>query len=181
MKKLSLILAVLLCALMVFSCGEEAKTNESATSAEDLKTNNFTFSLEDTITKAESELSFDGAQFMQNTDEGAVDILMWRYGIEDEALIAQIDSYLLSVPGTNSAKTLAVLIFKEGTKTETVDSIEKLIKDIYIKQLINSTAMYDQTQCIIAEEASFIRYDNALVVVAYDTEGNTAATDVLFK
>lgn len=166
MKKVALILSFTFICLCLFACGEKA--------------NVFDCSLEEVKSRAEG-LDFGGAEFSLNTDEYAEDVLMFQYGIDDEGLVGKIDSYLISTPGTNSAKTLAVFVFKNGVTGEDFDALEGIIRDVYIKAAINRTAMYDATQCEIAEKASFIRYDNALVVIAYDNSGNTEAINTLFN
>lgn len=170
MKKLSLFLALLLCVLAVSACGGE-KAEE----------NKFTYSLTDIKTKCENDFDFNGGYFFLNTDEFSEDILMYQYGVEDEEVIESIDSYLLSTPGTNSAKTLAVIIFKDGTSKETMTKAETAIREVYLASVINNVGLYDPAQAPVAEKAEFTYYDNALVLVAYDAEGNTALTSEIFK
>lgn len=168
MKKIriiSLVLAAVILSLSLCACGGSS--------------NKFDFALEDIKTKA-SELDFADAEFVLSTDEYAEDTLLFQYGIDSEELISQMEGYLLTLPGTNSSKTLVVFTFKEGTTTETFDEVEKILKEVYIANIINRTGLYDPTQADIANKATFTRYDNALTLVIYDTEGNTAVTDALF-
>lgn len=170
MKKLSLFLALLLCVLTFAACGGEKATE-----------NKFAYSLTDIKATCENNFDFNGGYFYLDTDEYSEDILMYQYGIEDEAVIESIDSFLLSTPGTNSAKTLAILIFKDGTSKETMTKAETAMREVYLASVINNVGLYDPAQAPVAEKADFTYYDNALVLVAYDAEGNTALTSEIFK
>jgi len=119
-----------------------------------------------------SSYDFDDAVFYKDSDEYAKDTLMFMYGIEDEAVLEAIEKFTFSTPGTNSAKTFAMLLFKEGTTAETIDAAEKAVRDVYLANLITTTAVYDMTQSEIADKATFVKYDNALAVIAYDATGN---------
>ncbi len=162
-----ILLSAILCCCIFSACGE--KTNE----------NLFTKSVYDTANSIKDSFDFDDALFYDDTYEYALDSIMFQYGIEDEAVLDSIDKFAFTVPGTNSAKTFALITFKEGTSAETIDSAEEAIKNVYIANLINSTAMYDMVQSEIADKATFVKYDNALLLVAYDTEGNTAVIDAV--
>ncbi len=168
-KTVSLILCAILCCALLCACGKETANEE----------NLFTKSPYEVAEKIEAEFDMDDASFYKDTDEYAIDAIMYQYGIEDEAVLSAIDKYAFTTPGTNSAKTFAVITFKEGTSAETIAAAEKAIKDVYIANLINTTAVYDMTQSEIADKASFLVYDNALVVIAYDANGNTALIEAI--
>lgn len=155
-----ILLSAVLCCLALSACGNTTDENL------------FTKSVYDTANSIKETFDFDDALFYDDTYEYALDAIMFQYGIEDEAVLNSIDKYAFTVPGTNSAKTFALITFKEGTSAETIDAAEKAIKDVYIANLINSTAMYDMEQSEVADKATFVKYDNALLLVAYDSAGN---------
>ncbi len=168
MKRIIRTVALMLCIIMCFGilCSCE-------------KANKFTKSVYSVYGAVKNQFDFDGAQFYCDSDLYSVDALMYQYGIEDEDTYATIENFALSVPGTNSAKTFLIITFKDGTEPEIIDSVEQTVKDVYIANLINTTAMYDMTQCEIAEKATFLKYDNALIVIAFDTNGNTEIIEAI--
>lgn len=161
MKKIiSLALCLVLCFSVFVSC---AKDDGSS----------LTKSVYEAAENVQSQFDFGETAFYKDTDEYAVDCLMYQYGIEDQTVLDAVDQFVITVPATNSAKTFALISFKEGTAAETIDAAKQAIETVYIANLINSTAVYDITQSEIADKASFVTYDNALLVVVYDANGNT--------
>lgn len=184
MKKiLSFILCLVLCFTLLCACNTDASTNsdnadDNTNNTED-SSNVFSASPYEVTDKIREDFDFTEAEFYTDADEYALDALMYQYGLEDQAILDAVDKYTFTVPGTNSAKTFAVITFKEGTSADVIKNAEKAIKDIYIANLINTTAVYDATQSEIADKASFVAYDNALVVIAYDANGNTDIIDAV--
>ena len=161
MKRIiSFVLCIVMCAAAFAGCAKE-------------DANVFDKDIYAVCDKISSTFNFDDAVFYKDTDEYAKDALMYMYGIEDEAVLDSIEKFVFTTPGTNSAKTFAILVFKEGTAAETIDAAEKAVRDVYLANLITTTAVYDMTQSEIADKATFVKYDNALVLVAYDANGNT--------
>ena len=161
MKRIiSFVLCIVMCAAVLCSCGGDTA-------------NVFDKDIYAVTDRIASDFNFDDAVFYKDTDEYAKDTLMYMYGVEDEAVLDSIEKFTFCTPGTNSAKTFAMLLFKEGTAADTIDAAEKAIRDVYLANLITTTAVYDITQSEIADKATFVKYDNALVLIAYDAAGNT--------
>lgn len=129
--------------------------------------------------KVTTELDFSGAHILTDKDDEAEFMLMFQYGVEDEEALEAITGYVLTAPEANSAKTFAVITFKEGTDMTVIESVKQTVTDIYLANLIETTATYNVDEAKIADNATFKLYDNALVLAAYDTDGNTQVFDLI--
>lgn len=176
MKKATRILAVILCLMMCMTmfaaCGDNGSDGSSGT-------NKLPTDLRMISMRIQSKFNYEDASFIYSADEYSDDTLINLYGIEDEAVLAAINDFVITTPPTNGSKTFAVILFNEDVDAEIIESTEQMIKDVYIASLITTNAIYDPAESALAEKATFVTYDNALVLVIYDTDGNTAVVDEL--
>lgn len=126
-----------------------------------------------------SSLDFGDAKIMSDNDDGASFTLMFQYGIESEDILNAIEGYVVTSPEANSARTIAIIKFKEGTETSVIEEVKNTITNVYLANLIETTAAYNVDEAEIADKATFETYDNALVLAAYDTNGNSQIFDLI--
>lgn len=165
LKIISLAIAVLTALLSFASCGESSNTLDC--------------DIYEAAKTVSSTLEFGDATILTDKDENAEFVFMFQYGVEDEAILEAIDSYVITSPEANSARTIAIVKFKEGTDKSVIEGVQKSITDVYLANLIETTAAYNVDEALIADKATFKLYDNALVLAAYDTNGNTQVFDLV--
>lgn len=175
MKKIiALILCLMMCMAALAACGENSDGGDAENGS-----SKYPPDLKMATMMIQSKFDFEDTSFIFAEDEYSEDTLINLYGIEDEAVLEAIENFAITYPATNSSKTYAVLLFKEGTDAETIEAAEQMMKDVYIASLITTNAIYDPAQSELAEKATFKVYDNALVLAIYDTEGNTEILDAV--
>jgi|GEM_PF-2798358 hypothetical protein len=169
MKKIASIILVIACLLSFAACGSsEPESNRLDTTSADIAKN------------LPDKLELDDLDCLTEKDSTAENLLVFIYGI-DESLIEKIDSYFITNSHRSTdARAIAVIFFKDSeTVKEDISSAESAIRDIYLKNLVNTTATYDAEQSKIAGAANFKLYDNALAFASYDTNGNSAVFDAI--
>ena len=164
-RLLSVITALSLVLIIFAACSEKSNTLDG-----DI------YAMAQTIT---SKLDFGDAHILSDKDDGAEFALMFQYGVEDDSVLDAISAYVITAPEANSAKTVAIITFKEGTDASVIEGVKQTITDVYLANLIETTATYNVDEAKIADNATFKLYDNALVLAAYDTEGNSQVFDLL--
>ena len=169
MKKITAIIIVLVFTLSLVSCsGGETASNRLEKPVSE-------------ISKALSEkLDLSDLDCLTNADDNAENLLLFIYGVSESEL-ENIDSYFITNSHRSTdARAIAVIIFKDNDKvSDSISNVQANIRDIFLKNLVNTTATYDAEQAKIAGAASFKLYDNALVFASYDTEGNAQVFDAI--
>lgn len=138
-----------------------------------------TGTLSESVDKACSAADFSSVSFTYMQDEYSEEVLMYMYGIEDQAIIDNIEDFVLSQRSGMYAATFAVIQFKSGTDIAVIDTVQTLINDVYVQSLINALMPYDPTQTDLAQNYEFKRFGNSLVLVI--CEDNAAVFDAISK
>jgi hypothetical protein len=129
--------------------------------------------LKDIVAKVSETADFSSAEFVYSGDEGAEDILYSIYGVEDSS---KLEDYVLSLRGEGKATSLAIFRFKEKVDYE---AFKQNIKTYYVEGMYSQLKLYIPEQYQIAENHTFSTYDNAVVLIIYDNEGNKAVSDII--
>ena len=133
--------------------------------------------LSEVADKACSAADFSSVSFTYMQDDYSEEVLMYMYGVEDEALIANIEDFVLSQLSGMFAATFAVIRFKEGTDSSVIDSVQTLLTDVYVQALITALMPYDPEQTSFAQNYEFKKFGNSLVLVI--CEDNAAVFDAI--
>ena len=171
MKKIIALMLTLLCIFSLAACGssdadEPASNRLEATSA----------SLKKDLPE---KLDLSDLDLLSEEDASAENLL-FIYGI-DSGIRETVDSYFI----TNSHRStdpraIAILFFKDSENVkEDIAAAKKGIEDVFLKTLVNATATYDPEAAKTVNSAIFKEYDNALVFISYDTEGNSQVIDAI--
>lgn len=163
---ISALLVLCTVCFLLASCGEEAS-------------NVLTADIYAAAENVTSNLDFGDAAIMTDKDENSDFVLMYQYGVEDEATLETIEGYVITSPEANRARTIAIIKFKDGTDASVIEGVQKTITDVYLANLIETTATYNADEALIADKATFKLYDNALVLAAYDADGNAQVFDLI--
>lgn len=164
MKKITSIVLVLFCILSLAACGAE----EPASNRLDKTSDEIAKALPDALDLSDLDC-------LTEKDESAETFLVFIYGLKEE-MLEGIDSYFITNSHRSTdARAITVIFFKDNDKTaENIEAVKGCINDVFLKNLVNTTATYDAEQSKIASSATFKTYDNALVFASYDAEGNDA-------
>lgn len=177
-----LALCIFMFAALLASCNDNEKSGAEGAGGDN--SNKFPKDLQSATTLIKEKFDFSDTEFISSEDESREsweieDTLINLYGIEDEALLDTIDKFVVTYPATNSSKTFALFFFKDGVSAETVGEVQTAVNDVYVQNLIATNAIYDPEQSALAEKRTFKAYDDALLLVIYDTNGNTEILDAL--
>ncbi|MBR6917801.1 MAG: DUF4358 domain-containing protein [Clostridia bacterium] len=168
MKKIIALTLVIVAIFCLASCGsEDAAANRLETTSEKL------------LGELSGKIDLSDLDLLTETNPEAKTLLMYVYGI-DEELISSVDSFFITNSHRSTdARAIVVLFMKEEGAKENIAKAKTALNDIFLKQLITTTATYDAEQAKIANSATFTEYDNALVFISYNTEGNTAVISAI--
>ena len=115
--------------------------------------------------KACNAADFSSASFTYMSDEYSDEVLMFTYGLEDEAVCNAVEDFVLSSRSGMFAATFAVIRFKDGSSDSVIENARSTITEMYVTPLIGALKPYDPEQAAIAEKYQFKSYGNTLVLV----------------
>lgn len=164
MKKTVVFLFILAISVLLFAGCSQSEASLSGT-------------LPEITDKACAAVDFSSLSFTYMQDEYSEEVLMYMYGIEDESLIESIEDFVLSQRSGMYAATFAIIQFKDGTDAAVIDSVQKLITDVYVQALITALMPYDPEQTAYAQNYEFKQFGNSLVLVI--CEDNAAVFDAI--
>ena len=165
MKKIIAFILTAICVLSLASCGGSSNKLEATAS--------------DLAKTLPEKIDLNDLDVMTDEDQTAQNIL-FIYGIEDDVKEA-LDSYLITnAHRSTDPRAVVVLFFKDAENVkDSIAAAKKGIEDIFLTNLRNSTATYDPEAAKVVNAATFKEYDNALVMVSYDTNGNEAVINAI--
>lgn len=171
MKKITsiiLALAMIFALLCLVSCGKEEKAaNTLNTTPESL------------VKTLPEKLDLSDLDIIKNGDDNEI-FFPINYSISDEDF-ESIDSFVATISHRSTdARAIAVIYFKDSAdRADKIAHVKEGIENGFLKTIRSTTANYDPEQNKIATAANFRVYDNALVFVSYDADGNGAVYDVI--
>lgn len=134
---------------------------------------NLTGDLKDIVAKVSESADFSGADFVYSADEGAEDVVYGIYGVEDSSIL---QDYVLSLRGEGKAASLAIFRFKDSVDLEV---FKANLKTYYVEGMYSTLQLYIPDQFQLAENHTFSTYDNAVVLIIYDNDGNKVVSDII--
>jgi len=155
MKRFTIVIMLILCFGILASCNAENAKSTLDVSAIDI------------VKAIDGSFDLKGALIYNKDEEDTTDMLEVFYGITDTSILSD---FAFSTPAERQAATIAVL--KVNNKSD-IEGIKTIIKDFYIQSYLTLFKPYLPEMYAIVEKYSFIEYDNALILVVYDTTGNT--------
>ena len=165
MKKIIAVILIAVCILSLASCGNEKVTKITKSVSAIKETLSAKFDLSD-------------LDLLTNEDENSSNLL-FLFGV-NSGILENVDSYFITnTHRSTDARAIAVFKLKDDAPAEAVEALKKGINDTFLTNLVNMTATYDPEQAKIVNAANFREYDNALVFVSYDTEGNEAVYNAI--
>ena len=157
MKRTVSIILALICVLSLASCGANTLDKTSGEIAESLP----------------EKIDLSELDVLTDEDEGSTDLLFFVYDL-DESLGGAIESFMITnVHRNTDPRAIAVLFFKDSENVKDNIASAKACLGEFLETRRNATATYDPESAAIVNAATFKEYDNALVMVSYDTNGNT--------
>lgn len=190
MKKIICLILTLIFVVSLAACGGTGSDTESTVDTNDTEESvPVTDTEEDTsnvlsATADSLKASLPGKIDLSDLDlltkeDDVLGIVSFIYGV-DNAMMEKVDDYFITNSHRSTdARAIAVILFKEGTTAEDIESVKTSIETIFLKNLVNTTATYDPEQAKIASAASFKLYDNALAFASYDIDGNAQVFEAI--
>lgn len=162
MKRIvSLLLLVLLLSLSLCSCGGKGNRLEG--------------NLKDIVADVTANYDFSGVKFVYSGTEEGTDMLYYSYGFDSEE---GLTDYVLCERANGKAASFIIIRFGDGITAET---IKNTLQTEYVEASYSNFQLYIPEQYEIDLGATYKIYDNAVVLVIYDTTGNTGVLSTVDK